>query len=88
LLTCKSIGRKMSSDDLEATRSDYFRLSQAAAGRVLRFWQVRQAAAKDAPEGQIPGSGAAAPAAEAPPAKPAPTKPGMPTFGRAKRSLG
>jgi hypothetical protein len=84
LLTCKSIGRKMSGEVLESTRGDYFRLSQAAAGRVLRFWQVRQAAAKDAPEAQKAGPAAPGPAA----AKPAVNKPAAPTFGRASRSLG
>lgn len=84
LLTCKSIGRKMSGEDLESTRADYFRLSQAAAGRVLRFWQVRQAAGKDAPEAQKAGPAATGTAL----AKPTPSKPATPTFGRASRSLG
>jgi uncharacterized protein (DUF2336 family) len=91
LLTCKSIGRNMSSDDLEATRADYFRLSQTAAGRVLRFWQVRQAAAKDAPELQKPGANAPGPAIGPAPAglaAAAPAKPAAPTFGRASRSRG
>jgi uncharacterized protein (DUF2336 family) len=84
LLTCRSIGRKMSGEDLESTRADYFRLSQTAAGRVLRFWQVRQAAAKDAPELQKAAPAALGPTA----AKPAPAKSAAPTFGRASRLLG
>jgi len=34
-------GRSYSSQDSEAARNDYLRLSQANAQRVLRFWQVR-----------------------------------------------
>lgn len=87
LLTCRSIGRNMAGDDLESTRVDYYRLSQTAAGRVLRFWQVRQAAGKDAPA-PAHKPAAAAPAA-APPAVAAPATPkaAAPTFGRASRSL-
>ena len=42
ILTCRSVGRKMSDQDLDAARTDYFKLSQNNAQRVLRFWQVRQ----------------------------------------------
>jgi uncharacterized protein (DUF2336 family) len=47
ILTCRSIGRTMSDQDLDAARSDYYKLSQSNAQRVLRFWQVRQATSKD-----------------------------------------
>jgi uncharacterized protein (DUF2336 family) len=48
ILTCRSIGRTMSDQDLDAARSDYYKLSQSNAQRVLRFWQVRQTTSKDA----------------------------------------
>ena len=48
ILTCRSIGRTMSDQDLDASRTDYFKLSQDNAQRVLRFWQVRQTAADSA----------------------------------------
>jgi uncharacterized protein (DUF2336 family) len=84
LLTSRSIGRKMSGDDLESTRADYFRLTQAAAGRVLRFWQVRQAAGKDMPAVPRPAPAVPGPAST----KPMTPKPAAPTFGRASRSSG
>jgi uncharacterized protein (DUF2336 family) len=46
LLTCRSIGLPMSGQALDTARADYLKLSQTSAGRVLRFWQVRQTAAK------------------------------------------
>ena len=48
ILTCSSLKPSMSGQTLETARADYFKLSQTSAGRVLRFWQVRQTAAKDA----------------------------------------
>lgn len=47
VLTCRSMARRDSDHDLEAARTDYIRLSQAGAQRVLRFWQVRESATKD-----------------------------------------
>ena len=47
ILTCRSIGRTMSDQDLDTARTDYYKLAQNNAKRVLRFWQVRQAASKD-----------------------------------------
>ncbi len=47
ILSCRSMGRAMTDQTLDAARADYYKLSQASAGRVLRFWQVRQTTAKD-----------------------------------------
>jgi uncharacterized protein (DUF2336 family) len=47
ILTCRSIGRTMSDQDVDTARTDYYKLSQSNAKRVLRFWQVRQTASKD-----------------------------------------
>jgi uncharacterized protein (DUF2336 family) len=47
ILTSRSIGRTMSDQDLETARADYLKLSPTTAGRVLRFWQVRQKASTD-----------------------------------------
>lgn len=47
ILNCRSIGWSLSQPSLDAAWADYQRLSQASAARVLRFWQVRQTAAKD-----------------------------------------
>jgi uncharacterized protein (DUF2336 family) len=58
ILTCRSIGHAMSDQDLDTARTDYYKLSQNNAKRVLRFWQVRQTASNNA----------AAPAACSPPA--------------------
>jgi uncharacterized protein (DUF2336 family) len=44
ILTCRSVGHATSDQDLDQARADYLKLSEANAGRVLRFWQVRQAA--------------------------------------------
>jgi len=49
ILSCRSMGRAMTDQTLDAARADYYKLSQASAGRVLRFWQVRQTVSKDAP---------------------------------------
>jgi uncharacterized protein (DUF2336 family) len=43
------IARPLPEQTLETARADYARLSQAGAARVLRFWQVRRAASKEAP---------------------------------------
>jgi uncharacterized protein (DUF2336 family) len=48
IMTSRSVGGTASEHDLEAARTDYFKLSQANAQRVLRFWQVRQSAADSA----------------------------------------
>jgi hypothetical protein len=48
IMTCRSISGTASEHDLDAARTDYFKLSQASAQRVLRFWQVRQTAADSA----------------------------------------
>jgi uncharacterized protein (DUF2336 family) len=47
ILNCRSVGR-VSEHDIDSARTDYTKLSQSSAGRVLRFWQVRQAASGDA----------------------------------------
>jgi uncharacterized protein (DUF2336 family) len=47
ILTCRSIGRAISDQDLDAARADYYKLSENNAKRVLRFWQVRQTASND-----------------------------------------
>ncbi len=47
VLTCRSVGRSMSDHALDAARTDYVKLSQSSARRVLRFWQVRQSASKE-----------------------------------------
>ena len=38
----------MSDQDVDTARTDYYKLSQNNAKRVLRFWQVRQTTSKDA----------------------------------------
>jgi hypothetical protein len=60
ILSCRAMGRTMTDQTLDAARADYYKLSQASAGRVLRFWQVRQSASKDAGPVKI-----SSPAAEA-----------------------
>jgi uncharacterized protein (DUF2336 family) len=47
ILTCRSIGRTMSDQDLDMARTDFYKLSQNNAKRVLRFWQVRQTASNN-----------------------------------------
>ncbi len=44
ILTCRTIGRQTSGQDLDQAERDYQNLSINNAQRVLRFWQVRQAA--------------------------------------------
>ena len=46
ILGCRSLRRAMSEHALEAARGDFLKMSQSSAARVLRFWQVRQAAFK------------------------------------------
>lgn len=50
ILTCRSVSRTMADQDLDAARTDYFKLSQSSAQRVLRFWQIRHTAANNAAE--------------------------------------
>jgi len=47
ILNCRSIGHTKSDQDLERARADYLKLSQTSAGRVLRFWQIRQTASNN-----------------------------------------
>jgi uncharacterized protein (DUF2336 family) len=47
ILTCRSIGRAMSDQELDMARTDFYKLSQNNAKRVLRFWQVRQTASNN-----------------------------------------
>jgi uncharacterized protein (DUF2336 family) len=56
ILTCRSVGRTISDQDVDTARTEYFKLSQANAKRVLRFWQVRQSASSSAatPAGSSP----------------------------------
>jgi len=56
ILSSSCFGRVLSSQALDAARADYLELSQTSAGRVLRFWQVRQATIKDV-GGGLPSSG-------------------------------
>jgi hypothetical protein len=56
ILTCRSLGRTMSDQDLDSARTDYYKLSQNNAQRVLRFWQVRQTISKDAGAAASPRS--------------------------------
>jgi uncharacterized protein (DUF2336 family) len=42
ILSSRSVSRTMSDLDVESARTDYFKLSQSGAQRVLRFWQVRR----------------------------------------------
>jgi hypothetical protein len=48
IMACRSVGGATSEHDLDTARTDYFKLSQTNAQRVLRFWQVRQTAANGA----------------------------------------
>jgi uncharacterized protein (DUF2336 family) len=59
ILSCRALGRAPTDQMLDAARADYYKLSQASAGRVLRFWQVRQTAAKDG-AGEVKASPSAA----------------------------
>jgi uncharacterized protein (DUF2336 family) len=59
VMTCRSISGS-SEHDLDAARTDYFKLSQTNAQRVLRFWQVRQTAANGASAPVVASPGLAA----------------------------
>jgi hypothetical protein len=48
IMSCRSVGGATSEHDLDSARTDYFKLSQTNAQRVLRFWQVRQTTADSA----------------------------------------
>jgi hypothetical protein len=48
VMRCRSLGRSISDRDFDAACTDYRKLSQANAGRILRFWQVRQTTGKNA----------------------------------------
>jgi uncharacterized protein (DUF2336 family) len=58
LLTCRTVGRRTSAQDLDQASTDYFKLSTSSAQRVLRFWQVRQAASNGNAPGQRPNEAA------------------------------
>jgi uncharacterized protein (DUF2336 family) len=49
ILTCRSVGRPMSDQTLDSAKIDYTKLTKNSAGRVLRFWQVRQTVSKAVP---------------------------------------
>ena len=48
IMSCRSVGGATSEHDIESARTDYFKLSQGNAQRVLRFRQVRQTTADSA----------------------------------------
>ena len=48
ILNSRSVSRTMSDLDVESARTDFFKLSQSGAQRVLRFWQVRRTTTRDA----------------------------------------
>jgi hypothetical protein len=50
ILQSQDPGQGRSDPDFAAARQGYVRLSKSTAHRTLRFWQVRQAAAKDEAE--------------------------------------
>jgi len=54
MMACSSAGRMIADATLASAGSDYIKLSQSSAARVLRFWQVRQTAGK----GEAESSGA------------------------------
>jgi uncharacterized protein (DUF2336 family) len=56
ILTCRSIGRTMSDQNIDAARTDYYKLSPNNAKRVLRFWQVRQTASNNPATPAAPSS--------------------------------
>jgi uncharacterized protein (DUF2336 family) len=55
ILNCRSVGGTMSDQDVDTARTEYSKLSQSNAKRVLRFWQVRQTASKN---GAVPAGSA------------------------------
>jgi len=60
LMTFRSVGGAPSGNEQDSLWSDYLKLSPSAAARVLRFWQVRQTAAKDAPLSKVQAVSSAA----------------------------
>lgn len=48
MMNYRASGGILSGQEHDFLRTDYQKLSEAAAARVLRFWQVRQTASKDA----------------------------------------
>ncbi len=44
ILTCRTVGRRTSAEELDQAQIDYLKLSGNIAQRILRFWQVRQTA--------------------------------------------
>jgi uncharacterized protein (DUF2336 family) len=48
ILSSRSFGRALSLQVLDKVRAEYVALSQTSAGRVLRFWRVRQIATSEA----------------------------------------
>jgi hypothetical protein len=56
ILNCRSVGGAMSDQDVDTARTEYSKLSQNNAKRVLRFWQVRQTTSTNgaAPAGSSP----------------------------------
>ncbi len=44
ILTCRSINRTMTEHDLNSARTEYDKLSQSSAQRILGFWQVKYTA--------------------------------------------
>jgi hypothetical protein len=44
ILNCRAVGGTMSDGDIDSARTDYAKLSQNTAQRVIRFWQVRKSA--------------------------------------------
>jgi uncharacterized protein (DUF2336 family) len=57
ILNCRSVGGTMSDLDVDTARTDFFKLSQSGAQRVLRFWEVRRATAQDAARTSAPSLG-------------------------------
>jgi hypothetical protein len=49
ILKMKFADRPISETDFEQVKFEYAKLSISAAGRVLRFWQVRQKISPEAP---------------------------------------
>src|SRR5262249_4734924 len=48
IMSSRSVGGAISEQDIDAARTDYFKLSRNNAQRVLRFWQVRHSATDNA----------------------------------------
>jgi uncharacterized protein (DUF2336 family) len=47
ILACRSVGSVRSDIDVDSARTEFSKLSQNGAQRVLRFWQVRKSASSD-----------------------------------------